>query len=554
MSKVAPADASQFGYVDSEPCENPLWCAFTAVTDCVFPCAMFCCCPCKLLKNVPKEGPFTYHHLADATWQPYKILLCNRMQSWLIRHPMSEAYCCCCIRPCITIHDVAAYGTSMIKSFRKECGPVWCDNLKVEVADEELAKLIMMNPQDGGPALGQAWLREHKLPHMRSDNSRLFLIDMANDMANDHADASDAAAHTGKMTTLKQESVRHAQIRGSIFKYLINAETEKRQSTSDPVIQRLYANLRKEVHSGRSSSEWGESKAGLAGFILRYLHYALFALDLTDEQFEQLWLLYYTPGPGLGAAAIILQVQRYIGYVFESLLGDKNMKALPELRAYARKLYASSPPLANYSEAIPLDDFLEGWITVLGLAGLQGPKGGAAHILMNYKGYIPGKRFEPPTGYDWKYGDRAKVRLAVLEAMRMQPAVFGSGLSTPRPIRCPVGEGRTPVVFPRNTPMHVNYVALNWDPAIWGDNVGKFDPETHADKLWDESGSREGVPYPNFNSWGGGMGALTTGRECPGKNLSLTMLVDMVELVLKPDAPSAPPSPPPSPAQIMERD
>jgi hypothetical protein len=132
MSKVAPADASQFGYVDSEPCENPLWCAFTAVTDCVFPCAMFCCCPCKLLKNVPKEGPFTYHHLADATWQPYKILLCNRMQSWLIRHPMSEAYCCCCIRPCITIHDVAAYGTSMIKSFRKECGPVWCDNLKVE--------------------------------------------------------------------------------------------------------------------------------------------------------------------------------------------------------------------------------------------------------------------------------------------------------------------------------------------------------------------------------------------------------------------------------------
>jgi hypothetical protein len=166
----------------------------------------------------------------------------------------------------------------------------------VSVADEELAKLIMMNPQDGGPALGQAWLREHKLPHMRSDNSRLFLIDMANDMANDHADASDAAAHTGKMTTLEQESVRHAQIRGSIFKYLINAETEKRQSTSDPVIQRLYANLRKEVHSGRSSSEWGESKAGLAGFILRYLHYALFALDLTDEQFEQLWLLYYTPG------------------------------------------------------------------------------------------------------------------------------------------------------------------------------------------------------------------------------------------------------------------
>jgi len=549
MAKVAPGEAAPIGYEDAAACENPLVCCITGATDCCVPCAMFCFCPCKLLKNEPGEGPFSYHHLADPTWQPLKYRLCNRMQSWLIRHPLSEAYCCCCIRPCVTIHDVAAYGTSMIKGFRKECGPVWCDNMKVEVADEELAKLIMMSPQDGGPGLGQAWLREHKLPHMRADGSRLFLIDLANDQ--EGADAM--AGHTGKLNSPAHESFRHAQLRSIIFKYLINEASYARQDRADPVIVRLYANLRAAVQSTRKSSDWGKSKDGLPGFILRYIHYVLFGLDLSSEQFEDMWLLYYTPGDGLGDAAIILQVQRYIGYVFESLRGDANMKAMPQRRATARALYAASPSLKAYDEPdMPIDDFLESMITILGLAGLQGPKGGAAHLLINYKGYIPGRRFEPPTEYAWPYGDKHKLRLAVLEAMRMQPAVFGAGLHAMKPIRCPVGPERAHVVFPKDAGMHVNFVALNWDASIWGGDVDKFDWAAHADKLYDPSRSG-GCPYPNFNSWGGAKGTLKAGRECPGTALSLTMLVDMVELVLKPDdgAPSAPPSPPPSPA--MER-
>ena len=61
----------------------------------------------------------------------------------------------------------------------------------------------------------------------------------------------------------------------------------------------------------------------------------------------------------------------------------------------------------------------------MGLSFLQGPKGAAAHLLINYKGYLPGKRFQPPTEYPWPYGDRQKLRLAVCETMRLQPAVFG---------------------------------------------------------------------------------------------------------------------------------
>ena len=88
-----------------------------------------------------------------------KIRLCHRLQSWLLLHPTTEASCCCFLRPCITIHDVAAYGSSMIRDFNQEIGPVWCDNLKVEVADPEMMRLLMTSPQEGGPALGQVHLR-----------------------------------------------------------------------------------------------------------------------------------------------------------------------------------------------------------------------------------------------------------------------------------------------------------------------------------------------------------------------------------------------------------
>ena len=94
--------------------------------------------------------------------------------------------------------------------------------------------------------------------------------------------------------------------------------------------------------------------------------------------------------------------------------------------------------------------------------------------------------------------------------------------------------------------MHLNFVAMNWDKAVWGEDADKFDPTAHAANL----ATKGGCPYPNFNSWGGIDGdgdeddAIEAdraksadadhGRECPGKNLSVKMLVDLVELVLNP--------------------
>jgi hypothetical protein len=203
-------------YASAEPCEDPCTCVVTCVSDCCFPCAAFCCLPHKLCAKGLS------YRLNDAWWKSTKIQLCHRMQSWLIRHPLAEGYCFCCLRPCISLHDVAAYGATMIRDFRKEIGPVWCDNMKVEVADPELVRLIMSSPQDGGPALGQAWLRPHKLPHS-ARGEPLFLLDLAN----------------GLDEAKPVESKRHADVRALIAKYLINKRALARQQRGDRVVERL---------------------------------------------------------------------------------------------------------------------------------------------------------------------------------------------------------------------------------------------------------------------------------------------------------------------------
>lgn len=71
--------------------EGPIECCLTGITDCLFPCTAFCCCPHKFFCCGATQwgGPMSYK-LKDPYWQSLKFKLCHRMQSWLIRHPCTE--------------------------------------------------------------------------------------------------------------------------------------------------------------------------------------------------------------------------------------------------------------------------------------------------------------------------------------------------------------------------------------------------------------------------------------------------------------------------------
>jgi len=386
----------------------------------------------------------------------------------------------------------------MIYGFQAEIGEAWCNNMKVEIADPVVMQEMMTSPQCGGPSLGQAWLAHHKLPTSAAGDD-LYIIGLPNGMGD-------------------SDSEEHSILRALLFKYLLNEDSIARQSRSDPVISRLLAGLREEVR-GREWEKWGKAKSGLPGFVLRYVHYVTFGIDLTPDQFETLWLLYFSPEPGLTKSSFISYLLRYVGTLFQ-WMGDADMRLLPDRRAAAVELYLKTPAMQGYREKLPAPKFLEAVIVVLGLAGLMGPLVALGNLLSNYKGYIP-------KDFAWPIGDREALRLCVLEAMRMRPAVFGAALTAPRPFRCCMnGQLAT---FPTGTPVHLNFVAANRNKEVWGQHANEFSPQEHAGKLWHEGG---GSPYPNFNSWGGAThGDRTSGRECPGKDLSLTMMIDLLDTV-----------------------
>ena len=60
-------------------------------------------------------------------------------------------------------------------------------------------------------------------------------------------------------------------LRGLIFKYLINEASAARQSMADPVVQRLYAQLRKAVEAATAAPGGASlmTRDGLPGFMLR---------------------------------------------------------------------------------------------------------------------------------------------------------------------------------------------------------------------------------------------------------------------------------------------
>ena len=136
-------------YADEMPYESPWTCLSTCITDCCVPVTAFCCVPCKLC------SPPCDYSLNDGSWKPTKFRLCHKLQSWLLRHPFTEGNCFCCIRPIVTIHDMAGYGTTMIKEFRSEVGEWWCDNMKVQP------------PRPTHTAAHAGATRAHTQPHTR---------------------------------------------------------------------------------------------------------------------------------------------------------------------------------------------------------------------------------------------------------------------------------------------------------------------------------------------------------------------------------------------------
>lgn len=185
--------------------------------------------------------------------------------------------------------------------------------------------------------------------------------------------------------------------------------------------------------------------------------------------------------------------------------------------ATVAQIYARSSVLADWKEKAEFRDMSRDELIKLiqrsfTLAGQQGPLALMNSILT--AGIIP-------NDFNMPIDDRDKMRLVVLECLRMRPSVNASTIVLKKPYSCPYKHGnKQPVIFPPNTPICINLALHGQDPSVYKDPT-KFDPYGRREQLWGPN-----ARYTLFNGVGD-----SGPRLCPGRDVALEILITSLQTI-----------------------
>jgi len=304
--------------------------------------------------------------------------------------------------------------------------------------------------------------------------------------------------------------------------YLIDDASTKRQrdATGQKLLDKLAADYLSMPHEP-GEAFFNDDKRGLKGFLIPYLHYVLFGLDPADEKsiglltelhYTRLGTLYYFAG---------------IGKLLQRL-NLKGHRTLPNLVEQAATIYENSPALAHFQpdrpeyNAMTRYELAKLMVSIMSIAALQGPLQVARTVMGGTP--LPSYQDKQTTDIDlsryWDkldLDDRESVRLYILECIRLNTPVTSSHRVATQPFTTTIaGKEQT---FPAGTKVLIPMGLGMIDENFWGSTVYEFNP------------NRENLcPYHmGFHS----VGDRSAGRICPGKDVALDMLVDVISTVGK---------------------
>ena len=259
-----------------------------------------------------------------------------------------------------------------------------------------------------------------------------------------------------------------------------------------------------------------ERDRGLTRFNVRYIHYVTLGLDPDDEAITGPLTELYVDRFG------ILRYFSVFGNIayWSNLLGARKW---PKLFEEVASIYEASPGLANFQEGVPeyrgitKADFAAMIMPLIGIAALAGPLA----LIGTATG---GNPLPPYLGHDltkmdltqyWDkvdLDDRTAVENYIFECGRLETPVFGSHRVATEPFTTTIRNRK--VTFPEGTIIFIPLCLGMMDEDFWGPTVYKFDDK------------RENLcPFSMiFNS----VGSRTNGRICPGRDIALNTVVNVV--------------------------
>ncbi len=425
----------------------------------------------------------------------------NDFQAWAIQNPaagLSKV-----LLPLISvIEGLLATKATYLPAKRQKFGPNFCCAGQVVLGDFETLKVALTSPQARTWRLGTSVLDAHLSPNQDVGGRNVFLLSLSDESAGGSSD--------------------HTAFRQCMQHHLLNDSASERQR--DRIAQGLLETLAadyKEMPHSQGGAFFTDKQKGLMPFMVRYLHYVIFGLNPNDnDSMAFLVDLYYTrQGPAHYMAKLGRLLKQF------NLMGHGDISDRIEKAA---TLYEQSPALANFQVEQPeynhmtRRELAKLMTSIMSIAAMQGP----LHIANTSMGFqalpaYPNHKTEQiETTRAWDALDlenRESVRLFLLECARLWAPVSATHrLATESFTVTIAGKER---IFPAGTNILIPMSLGLLDESIWGPTTYEFNAK------------RENLcPYHmGFHS----VGDRSAGRICPGKDIALDMLVDIIITVGK---------------------
>jgi hypothetical protein len=425
----------------------------------------------------------------------------NDFQVWAIQN--SEAGLSKAFLPLIgLVEGLLANNPTYLYNKRQKFGSNFCCAGQVVLGDFETLTVALTSPQARTWRLGTTLLDAHHSPNQDVGGRNVFLLSLSDEGAGGSTD--------------------HAAFRQCMEHYLLNEAASARQH--DAIAQELLETLAadyKAMPHGLDGAFFTDAHRGLRPFMVRYLHYAIFGLNPQDnDSMNFLTDLYYTRQGPAHYTAKLGRLFKQFNVMGQGDIADRIEKAAT--------LYEQSPALANFQADQPQYNHMTRrelaklMTSIISIAALQGP----LHIVYTSMGFrslpaYPNRKtdqIDPTQAWDaLDLEDRESVRLFLLECARLWAPVSATHRLATESFTVTISGKEQ--IFPAGTNILIPMSLGLLDESIWGPTTYEFNAK------------RENLcPYHmGFHS----VGDRSAGRICPGKDIALDMLVDIIITVGK---------------------
>lgn len=420
----------------------------------------------------------------------------DEFQAWALQNPdekLSQA-----LLPIISfIEGAMANEPTYLNSKRLALGDNFCCAGQVVMGEFETLEVALTSPQGRTWRLGTSVLEASHAPNQDVGGRNVFLLSLSDQAAGGSGD--------------------HEAFRACMQKYLINEAATARQqdAIARQLLEQLGADYAAMPHEA-GGVFFTDVSRGWMGFLVRYLHYVLFGLNPDDiDSMALLTELHYTR----------LSATHYLAGISRLVQGFSRTEPanLPDLIEQAATLYEQSPALADFHENDPTAhhmtrrELAKLMTSIMGIAALQGP----LHLGYTAMGYRPLPAYSnqqtaeinPVDHWDQLDLDsRAAVHRFLLECARLWAPVSATHRVATEAFTATIaGKERT---FPAGTKILIPMSLGLLDEGFWGPTVYEFNAK------------RENL-CP-FHMGFHGVGDRSAGRICPGKEVALEMLVEVL--------------------------